>query len=88
MVLLTKEAGAHVVLDYTTPTTELISNILHANNGKLVDKIVEVEFGSNLEMNTAVIQVRGHIVTYGSSLNSEFGFAKVIQQFGTPLRPF
>lgn len=65
-----QEAGAHVVLDYTTPTTELISNILHANNGKLVDKIVEVEFGSNLEMNTAVIQVRGHIVTYGSSLNA------------------
>lgn len=60
------KAGAHKVLNFTSPT--LANDILQANNGKPVDRIVEVEFGVNAEVNAAVIKNRGNIVTYGSAL--------------------
>lgn len=60
-----KEAGAHAVVDYRAP--DAADKILEANDGKLIDRIVEVEFGQNAETDTAVIAENGHICTYGSA---------------------
>ncbi len=60
-----RDAGAHHALDYNDP--ELAQQILAANGGRPVDRIVEVEFGSNVATNAAVIKERGHLVTYGSA---------------------
>ncbi len=58
-------AGADHVIDYTDP--QLADKILTANNHQPVDRIIEVEFGSNIETNAKVIKPRGHIVTFGSA---------------------
>ena len=58
-------AGADVVLDYTA--SDLASQILKANKGNPVDRIVEVEFGSNILTDTDVIAENGVIAAYGSA---------------------
>ncbi len=60
-----KMAGADTVLDFTDPN--LAKNILAANDNRPVDRIIEVEFGSNIETLAKVIKPRGEIVTYGSA---------------------
>ncbi|MCG7572499.1 NADPH:quinone reductase [Phaeobacter sp. CNT1-3] len=60
-----RQAGADAVLGYNDP--DLAAGILAANDGKPVDQVVEVEFGPNAEVNTAVIAERGRIVAYGSA---------------------
>lgn len=62
-----REAGADQVIDFTEPN--LTEKILDANSGLPVDRIIEVEFGVNVEVNSVVIKPRGHIVTYGSALS-------------------
>jgi len=69
-----RAAGADTVLDYTA--SDLAEQILAANNGAPVEQIVEVEFGTNLAVNTAVIAENGRIVAYGSA------------QEMTPMLPF
>lgn len=59
------EAGATQVLDYRDP--DLAEQILAANGGRPVDRIVEVEFGANLATDTAVIAENGTIAAYGSA---------------------
>ena len=59
-------AGAHAVLDYRSET--LADDILAANDGALVDRVLEVEFGVNIDMNTAVIKPNGVIAAYGSQI--------------------
>ncbi len=59
-------AGADAVLDYTSPDLE--HQILDANGGKTVSRIVDVEFGKNVEVNSAVISENGRINAYGSAL--------------------
>lgn len=61
-----KAAGAHTVLDYRADT--LAADILAANEGAPVDRILEVEFGANVAMNTAVIAPNGTIAAYGSQI--------------------
>lgn len=58
-------AGADVALDYSS--ADLSDQILAANNGNLLDTIVEVEFGANIETDTAVIAPNGRIAAYGSA---------------------
>lgn len=61
-----KAAGAQTVLDYRSPT--LAADIIAANNGATVDRILEVEFGANVVMNAEVIKVNGTIAAYGSQI--------------------
>ncbi|KIN71277.1 NADPH:quinone reductase [Sulfitobacter guttiformis] len=61
-----RAAGAHHVLDYRSKT--LASDIISANNGAMVDRILEVEFGANVTMNAEVIGVNGTIAAYGSQI--------------------
>ncbi|GFE48298.1 alcohol dehydrogenase [Roseobacter cerasinus] len=60
-------AGADVVLDYTAP--DLAEQILAATAGAPISRIIEVEFGMNIETNAAVIAPNGTIAAYGSALN-------------------
>lgn len=60
-------AGADVVLDYQA--VDLAAQVLDANDGEPVPRIIEVEFGRNIETNTAVIAPNGTIAAYGSALN-------------------
>ncbi|WP_170368864.1 NADPH:quinone reductase [Ruegeria arenilitoris] len=59
------KAGADAVLDYTA--TDLPAQILDANQGRPVGRIVDVEFGQNVETNVAVIAESGRINAYGSA---------------------
>ena len=61
-----RAVGAHHVLAYGTQT--LADDILAANAGAPVDRIIEVEFGANVAMNAAVIKPNGVIAAYGSQL--------------------
>jgi NADPH2:quinone reductase len=61
-----KAAGAQTVLDYRSPT--LAADIIAANNGAPVDRILEVEFGANVVMNAEVIKINGTIAAYGSQI--------------------
>lgn len=61
-----KAAGAHTVLDYRAET--LADDILAANGGAAVDRVLEVEFGANVQMNAEVIKANGTIAAYGSQI--------------------
>ncbi|MHA6264830.1 NADPH:quinone reductase [Arenibacterium sp. CAU 1754] len=60
-------AGADAVVDYSAP--DVADQILAANGGAPVERIVEVEFGHNVDVDTAVIATNGRINAYGSALN-------------------
>ena len=58
-------AGAQHVFDYSSD--HLAEEILEANGGAAVNRIVEVEFGKNVETNTKIIAERGTIAAFGSA---------------------
>ncbi len=58
-------AGADAVLDYRCE--DLGDQILDANGGRPVDRIVEVEFGLNAAVDAEVIAPNGRITAYGSA---------------------
>lgn len=60
-----REAGADAVIDYHAP--DLAAQILAANDGALVDLIIEVEFGPNVAVDVEVIAESSRIVAYGSA---------------------
>lgn len=60
-------AGADAVLDYASGS--LPQDILATNDGAPVDRIVEVEFGANVETDAEVIAENGTICAYGSARN-------------------
>ncbi|WP_298854783.1 NADPH:quinone reductase [uncultured Ruegeria sp.] len=60
-------AGADVVLDYASD--DLSDQILDANDGQTIGRIVDVELGQNIETNAAVIAENGRINAYGSARN-------------------
>jgi NADPH:quinone reductase len=62
-----KQAGADAVVEIGGD--DLAAQILAANDGKLVDHIVEVEFGVNIATDAEVIAENGHIAAYGSALD-------------------
>jgi len=66
---LASEAGADHIINYRAENvTEAIDRI--TNNGG-VDRIVEVEFGGNLDTSIAVLKVNGVIATYASDAVKE-----------------
>ncbi len=62
-------AGADEVFDYTS--SDLAELILDRNNGGLIERVVEVEFGMNVNTIAAVIAEKGSIASYGSALRME-----------------
>lgn len=64
-----RDAGAHAALDFEAP--DLAARILAANDGRPVDRIIEVEFGLNIATDTAVIAENGQICAYGSARQME-----------------
>lgn len=61
-----KAAGADVVLDYRVD--DLAAQVLAANNGVMVERMIEVEFGANIDLCTEVIAPNGTIAAYGSAI--------------------
>ncbi len=59
-----KSAGADEVLNYKT--TNIADRVLELTDGKGVDRVVEVEFGGNLETNLRAVRIGGTIATYAS----------------------
>lgn len=62
-------AGPDAVINYTEG--DVAEAILDATDGKGVDRIVEVEFGGNLEISNKVLNTNGVIATYGSMAEME-----------------
>ncbi|GEN98670.1 NADPH:quinone oxidoreductase [Novosphingobium sediminis] len=64
-----QEAGADAVVNYRDG--DIANAILAANQGRPVDRVVEVEFGGNLPVTSAVIGDGGVIAAYGSMADAE-----------------
>ncbi len=62
-----QEVGADRVVDYGAD--DAAAQILDANAGQPINRIIDVEFGQNAETNAAVIAENGRINTYGSARN-------------------
>lgn len=62
-------AGAHAVVNYREG--DVAAAILAANHGKPIDRVIEVEFGGNLPVTSAVIGEGGVIAAYGSMADAE-----------------
>ena len=59
-----RAAGADHVLNYRDP--DLAAQILKANDGRGVDRAIEVEFGENADLLSQVMRPHGSIAAYGS----------------------
>lgn len=64
---LCRKAGAAYVFDYKDP--DLAAKILNANDGALIERIIEVEFGINAAIDAEVIAPNGTIAAFGSAKN-------------------
>lgn len=62
-------AGADAVVNYREG--DVAAAILAANQGRPVDRVVEVEFGGNLAVTSAVLGEGGVIAAYGSMADAE-----------------
>jgi len=60
-----KSAGAHHVVNHRDET--FAASVLEASSGKLVDRVVDVEFGANLPVSVEVLRTGGTIATYAST---------------------
>lgn len=63
------EAGADAVINGIAE--DAAAQILEANNGQRVDRIVEVQFGANLSLDLDIIALNGVIATYNSTIVRE-----------------
>lgn len=61
------KAGADYVVDYNAPN--LAREVLSVNDGQEYHRIVDVEFGENVETNAHVIAENGTLAVYGSAKN-------------------
>lgn len=61
-----REAGADHVVNHRDP--DFAAAILGANKGAEVDRIIEVDFGSNIDTDARVIRMGGVIATYASAI--------------------
>jgi NADPH2:quinone reductase len=66
---LAASAGADEVLNYKT--TDIADRVLELTDGRGVDRVVEVEFGGNMETNLRAVRVGGTIATYASQADPE-----------------
>ncbi|MEM1175381.1 MAG: NADPH:quinone reductase [Pseudomonadota bacterium] len=62
-----REAGAKHVINHRDP--DFAEQVMAANKGAAVDRIIEVDFGSNIATAARVIRLGGTIATYASALN-------------------
>jgi len=62
-----RSAGADAVLDYRDG--DLPARILEANGGRPIDRVVEVEFGANIDTIASIIREGGRVTAYGSARN-------------------
>ena len=62
-------AGAAAVVDHRSE--RFADQLLQASDGRLLDRIIDVEFGANLATSLDVIRVGGTIATYASSVVPE-----------------
>ena len=61
---LARDAGADVVLNYKTDN--LLSAIQDLTAGQGVDRIVEVDFAANVDIDIAALRPNGEVIVYGS----------------------
>jgi NADPH2:quinone reductase len=59
------QAGAQAVVNHRDP--DWGKQLLAANGGKKVDRVIDVEFGTNLSSDIDILRTSGTIVTYGSA---------------------
>jgi NADPH:quinone reductase-like Zn-dependent oxidoreductase len=64
-----QSAGAAFVVNHRSE--QFAEEVLDATDGQPVDRIVDVEFGANLEAALGVIRVGGTIATYSSTVEPE-----------------
>ena len=62
--VLARDAGADVVLNYKTDN--LLSAIQDLTAGQGVDRIVEVDFAANVDIDIAALRPNGEVIVYGS----------------------
>lgn len=62
-------AGADLVVNHHD--TDMVARILDFTQGRKVDRIVEVEFGGNLDNSLALLKVGGVIASYSSTQDPE-----------------
>lgn len=60
-----RNAGAHHVINHRDEG--FAASVLEASGGKLIDRVVDVEFGANLPVSVEVLSVGGTIATYAST---------------------
>ena len=59
-----RNAGAHHVVNHRD--ARFAEAVLACNDGKLIDRVVDVEFGANLPVSVEVLRTGGTIATYAS----------------------
>lgn len=59
-----KKAGAHHVVNHRDK--DFAGSVLGASGGKLIDRVVDVDFGANLPVSIEVLRTGGTIATYAS----------------------
>jgi len=60
-----KSAGAHHVVNHRDDA--FAASVLEASGGKLIDRVVDVDFGANLPVSIEVLRTGGTIATYASA---------------------
>jgi len=67
--LLPQPAGASLIVNHRDK--DWAAQIVAANDGNLVDRVIDVEFGANLPAVLDMIRTSGTIVTYSSTVVTE-----------------
>ena len=62
---LAKAAGADIVLNYRTE--DVATRVREVTEGQGVDRIIEVDLGTNMELDLKLLKFGGDIVVYGSN---------------------
>lgn len=62
---LVKAAGADVVVNYKTE--DVVARVREVTAGQGVERIIEVDFGTNVELDVQLLKPDGDIVVYGSN---------------------
>ena len=63
------DAGANHVVDHRAD--DVAGQVLEASKGELIDRVIDLEFGTNLPVSVEVLKVGGTIAAYGSAQEPE-----------------
>ena len=63
------EAGANHIINHRA--RDVAGQVLEASKGALIDRVVDLEFGTNLPVSIEVLKVGGTIAAYGSAQKPE-----------------